>query len=712
VNRASPASSSPSRALVWCTVATAATALWGVPAAAQDRSIFQLLDTGGRVASVDGVTSGRLSADDLISPEGHRVQAWSLAAGAGDTLQIDLRSEDFDTYLYVVGPGLGSGLADDDSGLGLDSRVCLALTQNGDYRVVASSLSGELGDFTIEVHERPGATAGACPDGDAERSSVSDVAELPVEGRTLAVGDESDGYLDAAGPSLFGSPAQAWAVEGRSGTRLSVDMHSEDFDAYLIVQGPGLESWLQDDDGAGGCDARVTWTFPADGTYRVVATSLRSSGGRYQLVARSEPEAPRGEACVPTSEGTATTTLSDVRTLGGLTLDNAVQGQLSSDDGTLGGRKVQAWTLEAKAGGHYAVDLGSEDFDSYLALGGEGFGPDPGDFLTDDDGGDEGLDSRICVETPVDGTYTVYAGPLSTSTSAGRYTLRATESPAESVCKTFSMTAAAVADALAQLPTEGRTIRPGQELEATLDPGAVLHPDDERPIQPWALDASAGQQVSVDVLSDAFDPVLYVVGPGLSEALFADDVGDGCNARVSFASGGPGTVLLPGAYYAGAGGAFRLRVSLDPAPALEDGGCVGSPDADPTAAATTVTGDAADIASVGSGADRVIAVGTEVVGTLGSEEALATGEPAQAWTVVVPAGQEFVFELLADDFDPVLYLDRGEAREPLKDDDSAGNLGSRIEYTSDVDTTLRLVVTSVSADAAGRFRLRVIRKVP
>ncbi len=54
-------------------------------------------------------------------------------------------------HLYVHGPGLPEPLSDDDGGEGLDSRLTISFPANGVYHVVASSLGGELGTFTLRV---------------------------------------------------------------------------------------------------------------------------------------------------------------------------------------------------------------------------------------------------------------------------------------------------------------------------------------------------------------------------------------------------------------------------------------------------------------------------------------------------------------------------------------------------------------------------------
>ena len=85
---------------------------------------------------------------------------------------------------------------------------------------------------------------------------------------------------------------QAWAIELRAGQEVTAELNSSDFDAYLLVTGPGLESELSDDDGGGGCNARITFTAPEDGEYRaIVGTADASTTGEFVLRASGTPTA-------------------------------------------------------------------------------------------------------------------------------------------------------------------------------------------------------------------------------------------------------------------------------------------------------------------------------------------------------------------------------------------------------------------------------------
>ena len=103
---------------------------------------------------VGGEQTGTLSSADHISTSDAYLDAWELTAPVGSSVTIDLRSDAFDSYLYVVGPGLGETLMDDDSGGACHARINFTILENGPYRVVASSMSPRAtGTYTLTAHD-------------------------------------------------------------------------------------------------------------------------------------------------------------------------------------------------------------------------------------------------------------------------------------------------------------------------------------------------------------------------------------------------------------------------------------------------------------------------------------------------------------------------------------------------------------------------------
>ena len=667
-------------------------ALAGLDAAAQEgRSIYAAVDAAGRRVAVGEEASGSLSTGDLLGSDG-RIQVWVLWADPGENVRVDLRSSDFDAYLRVVGPGLGTGLTDDDGGDGLNSRLCFQVPEGGETRVVASALSDGTGSFEIAV-----ASAGeeAC-EGDTE---ASDPAAL-VPRSLLAVGQTGEGVLSDSDTRLYGALAQAWRLQGTAGSDVTLDLRSTDFDAYLTVLGPGLET-LTDDDGAGGCDSRVTFTFPETGDYQVVVSTLGDGSGSFTLSASEAPGPSEGGSCVPPSTGEEESgaSLDEVPLLGALSLEGGVDGALTGSEPLFRGSPVQGWTLEGRANQRLAITLTSEEMDSYLYFDGPGF-TDP---LSDDDGGGD-LHARLCVELPEDGTYRVFPGRLSAEGAGSAYRLEATSLQADDLCDEFQLSAGRVEAALLGLDPEGRQVEVGQTVEGVLDGSSPLHPSNGTPLQAWRLVASPGATVWVDLLSDDFDPLLRVLGPGLPEAE-SDDFDEGWNSRLEVTVPDDGDVrVLAGAFFAEGRGRYRLRVSTEPPPLEVNSGGGGG------AASVGTRVEATLLDELPQDPGFVLPLGAEVEGVLNDTDPVLSDEHrAQAWIFRGEAGDEVIFEVVAEEFDPVLYLAGPGVGNPLTDDDGGAGLNARLVLRLPESGTYTVVVGAL-ASGTGSFQLRALQR--
>lgn len=364
---------------------------------AEGGSVLALLGTDDRTISVGDEAVGSLSSADFVSINDQYLDAWSFEGEEGQTVTFDLMSDDFDSRLYIVGPGLDEVLTDDDSGGACHARIELTVLESGTFHVVASSLSYRAtGRYRLRASENPPpGPAMSC--GGIDGSSLT---ALPSFG-SLRLGQEVFGTLGMAEASLQDDrPVQAWTIDGRAGDRLLISLSSDDYDSYLYFFGPGMAEVQTDDDGGEGLDSEMTVTLTQDGTYTIGAAALSSgSTGGYRL-AISEPVNP---ANLPTA--------------GRVLRVGALQdGFLSDSDARYDGHLVQAWSFRAQAGQRVTIDQMAEDFDSYLRVVGPGMTE-----RTNDDGGD-GLNSRLDVTFPETGEYRIIAGSLGGNT--GSFTLQ------------------------------------------------------------------------------------------------------------------------------------------------------------------------------------------------------------------------------------------------------------------------------------------------
>lgn len=242
-------------------------------------SILWLPRPAGRLTA-EQETRGALSAADYMSAGDAYLDVWELVGKAGESITIDLKSQDFDAVIYVVGEGLAETMHDDDGGGRCDARVEIRFLEDGTYRVIATTGAARTtGVYTIRASANPPAP----PDITCGGTDPALFASLAVAGR-VTVGGTVAGALGAGDPSVEDKYAEVWEITGEAGQTVTIRLESDAYDAYLIVIGPGLGAPLTDDDSAGELNAELTVTFPQSGVYRVIATSAGSgSTGAYRL---------------------------------------------------------------------------------------------------------------------------------------------------------------------------------------------------------------------------------------------------------------------------------------------------------------------------------------------------------------------------------------------------------------------------------------------
>lgn len=184
-----------------------------------------------------------------------RSAAYTLEGRAGDIVSISLISNDFDAFLRVFDPS-GLELAhDDDSGSGLNALIALLqLPADGLYTIMAESLGGDTGGYTLEV---------------------SAAAVRPVE-----YGQTVESAL------LPGEGAAIYRFQGQAGDVITISAESSAFDAYLLLLQPGAANLplAEDDDSGGSRNALIgPYTLADAGDYFIVVRSYDDRSGAYVL---------------------------------------------------------------------------------------------------------------------------------------------------------------------------------------------------------------------------------------------------------------------------------------------------------------------------------------------------------------------------------------------------------------------------------------------
>ncbi|MFP4549319.1 MAG: PPC domain-containing protein [Spirochaetales bacterium] len=178
-------------------------------------------------------------------------------ATQGERIEIELRSGDFDSYLEVIAPG-GMSYDDDDSAGYPDSRLTFIAPETGTYETFAGALNrSTAGVFTL-VLRRLG------------------TAEIIVESRgELSSRDETD---------ITGKHYDLYRFTAGRGETVTLEVQSDDFDAYIILRNSDGEILSRDDDGGSGLNSKIEYQIESTGSYELVVTSLSiGSVGSYSV---------------------------------------------------------------------------------------------------------------------------------------------------------------------------------------------------------------------------------------------------------------------------------------------------------------------------------------------------------------------------------------------------------------------------------------------
>src|SRR5258707_14284202 len=101
---------------------------------------------------VGQTVTGRLTTTDQQFSDGSRYKMYAFVGNKGDTVAVDLMSDDFDANI-VVADASGNALArNDDSGENCNARLTYVLPQAANYRVYANSTApAELGEYRLAL---------------------------------------------------------------------------------------------------------------------------------------------------------------------------------------------------------------------------------------------------------------------------------------------------------------------------------------------------------------------------------------------------------------------------------------------------------------------------------------------------------------------------------------------------------------------------------
>jgi hypothetical protein len=157
------------------------------------------------LTGIAGVTQAAF-AQSLLQQEGTLApveDAYTFEGEVGQTMTIELQSEEFDTVLYLKGPDGAVLTSNDDYGGTLNSTIVYELPAAGTYSAVASSFSGQGGSYQIEV--RP----------------ASEYEKVFSRAYDLSVSEDFAGSIEAYTAAIAIDDADPGAYLGRAEARIN-----------------------------------------------------------------------------------------------------------------------------------------------------------------------------------------------------------------------------------------------------------------------------------------------------------------------------------------------------------------------------------------------------------------------------------------------------------------------------------------------------------
>lgn len=546
-------------------------------------SILEFLPIRGSIApnvtgTTDTIIAETLRVSDALVRAGRRVAAWSLQAEEGKSYEVALSSDDFDPFLYVVGPGIvlpypdeyGVGeyaLTDDDSGDGFNAWLCFDARQDAEYRVIASALYGNVGAFTMEVMEVEecvtAAMEGDLPSPDlavdvavTDRAGV-DLWEGVVARDTIRVGIVYRGTFTAETMrDTDGRPLAGWLFPAEEGRRFGIAMVADGFDARVHV--------LSADDFQGGYGSGrgVEYGHLTDNELLCVLVPEEASDVIYRVIASAEAtvedtvsyglivmEDP-GELLCPTIRTSAAyyrQLMMDLRVDDARTISSGdvMEGVLSENEyiDPVLGTPVQPWFLrDVFAGDSITIEVRSMEFWPDVIIRAD----------------------TAAIQSQRDRCYSLFRFVLPEQEDDYRVFVRTeTDSPGTTGRFMLAVSGAEawntpVVSCDAERAMAGGSLgsdeilRVGYEVEGQLPWG-----DDAEAV--WRLEVEEATVV-LSVESEDFDTYLTVYGPDNMEQS-DDDSGVGNASRLVLDGVQAGTYYVVISSFTGDGGVYRLRAT-------------------------------------------------------------------------------------------------------------------------------------------------------
>ena len=323
------------------------------------------------------------------------------------------------------------------------------------------------------------------------------------------------------------------------GRPITIDLASSDFDPVLIIRGQDLAQSIINDDGGPGCASRVSQAFTGSGPYRILVNTTSSphrqtgqftltiSDGSKPVDGTSNSDCGAGRASGSGAGGGGNARSASIQTI---RIGETINGSLTSSDSLYPDNSYFRFYQFTAPSGSVTLDLSSDDFDPVLIIRGD----DLDQSIINDDGG-PGCGARVSREFTSGNNYRVLVNTTAhPERQTGSFSLSITQG-AKPVQETGNTDCHPPQGTGGSGGGASRFIGVGQSQQGSLTRSDVLRSSDSTYAQDWTIQGRAGQTITIDLESDAFDAYLMLLGPGITGGrdFQDDDSGGSCNARLT-----------------------------------------------------------------------------------------------------------------------------------------------------------------------------------
>lgn len=196
------------------------------------------------------------------------------------------------------------------------------------------------------------------------------------------------------------------------------------------------------------------------------------------------------------------------------------------------------------------------------------------------------------------------------------------------------------------------------------------------PAKTYTVKLKKDRAYVIDLVTKDFDAYLRVLDKNGTELAEDDDGGGDLNSRLIFTPTAEDEYKIVATSFNGDVGKFNLKVRE-----------------------FKLTGEAKP-RDVGKD-------GLSINDKIGANDMSDLGKLGKTYSIQLKAGQTYSIELQSNDIDSYLYLFDGKSKLLAQDDDSGGDLNSRISFRADRDGVFHIIATSLDGSEMGDIVLRV-----